>query len=131
MRQPVAFMRAKQGVKKARQMIDRHLFTITFVVYVDVIDMVKRNGVTDQAEAERRAHRICCEYCFSLFIYRTAEGEEKTSAEFMREWLQSGYSWEASIAHLRTLSPTNRKRDLSPTFRENAIQRLRDNIARN
>ena len=131
MRQRVAFELAKQRLKKARQMIDRHLFTITFVVYADVIDMVKGNGVTDQAEAERRAQRIWREDCFTLDIYHTTQGEERTMAEFMCEWLQSGHSWEASIAHLDTLSPTNRKRDLSPTFRENAIQRLRDNIARN
>ena len=111
-------------------MIDKHFFTMSFVVKDDVIDMVKAEGVTDMAEAERRAQRIWEEVCFTLDIYHTARGEEGTLAEFMCKWLRSGYSWEASIAHLETLSPTTRKRQLSPTFRADAMKRLRVNAAK-
>ena len=122
--------KAKKRLKKARQMIDKHFFTVTFVVKDDVIDMVKVEGVTDGVEVERRAQQIWEEDCFTLEIYRTAQGEEGTLAEFMCHWLQSGYSWEASSAHLETLSRTTRKRALSPSFRENAMKRLRANVAR-
>ena len=50
--------KAKKRLKKARQMIDKHFFTMTFVVKDDVIDMVKVEGVTDRAEVERIAQRI-------------------------------------------------------------------------
>ena len=106
-------------------MIDQHVFTMTFVVKDDVIDMVKAEGVTDRVEAERRAQRIWDEVCFPLEIYRTAQGEEGTLAEFMCSWLRSGYSWEASIVHLKTLFPTTRKRALPPAIREVAMKRLR------
>ena len=123
--------KAKKRLKKARQMIDKHLFTMTFVVKDDVIDMVKVEGVTARAEVERRAQRIWEEVCFTLQIYRTTQGEEGTLAEFMCDWLRSGYSWEASITHLETLSLTTApKRALSPTFRADAMKRLRENAAR-
>ena len=111
-------------------MIDQRFFTMTFVVKDDVIDMVRVAGVTDRAEVERRAQRIWEEVCFTLEIYRAADGEEGTRAEFMCKWLRSGYSWEASIAHLDTLIITTRKRALSPTFRADAMKRLRENAAR-
>ena len=111
-------------------MIDQHFFTMTFVVKDDVIDMVRVAGVTDPAEVERRAQRIWEEVCFTLQIYRTTHGEEGTMAEFMCAWLRSGYSWETSSAHLETLSRTTRKRALSPSFREDAMKRLRANVAR-
>ena len=122
--------KAKKRLRKARQMIDQHVFTMTFVVKDDVIDMVRVAGVTDPAEVERRAQRIWEEVCFTLQIYRTTQGEEGTLAEFMCHWLQSGYSWEAASAHLETLSRTTRKRALSPSFREDAMKRLRANVAR-
>ena len=122
--------KAKKRLRKARQMIDQHVFTMTFVVKDDVIDMVRVAGVTDPAEVERRAQRIWEEVCFTLQIYRTPQGEEGTLAEFMCHWLQSGYSWEAASAHLETLSRTTRKRALSPSFREDAMKRLRANVAR-
>ena len=106
-------------------MIDKHFFTMSFVVLDDVIEMVKDEGVTDMAEAERRAQRIWEEVCFTLEIYHTAQGEEGTLAEFMCSWLRSGYSWEASIVHLKTLFPTTRKRALPPAIREVAMKRLR------
>ena len=123
--------KAKKRLKKARQMVDKHFFTVTFVVKDDVIDMVKFEGVTDQAEVERTAQRIWQEDCFTLEIYCTDDGTEGTLAEFMRDWLKSGYSWGASSDHLKTLSRTTRKRALSPKFREAAMKRLRDNAARN
>ena len=122
--------KAKKRLRKARQYIDPNLKTMSFVVKDDIIDMVKCKGVTDQAEVERRAQRIWEEACFTLQIYRTTQGEEGTLAEFMCHWLQSGYSWEASSAHLETLSRTTRKRALSRSFRENAMKRLRANVAR-
>ena len=109
-------------------MIDQHVFTMTFVVKDDVIDMVRVAGVTDPAEVERRAQRIWEEVCFTLEIYRTAQGEEGTLAEFMCDWLRSGYSWAASIAHLKTLSITTQKRALSPTFKAAARKRLREKV---
>ena len=123
--------KAKKRLKKARQKIDKKLKTMTFVVKDDVIDMVKFEGVTDQAEVERTAQRIWQEDCFTLEIYCTDDGTEGTLAEFMRDWLKSGYSWGASSDHLKTLSRTTRKRALSPKFREAAMKRLRDNAARN
>ena len=123
--------KAKKRLKKARQMINKKLKTMSFVVKDDVIDMVKFEGVTDQAEVERTAQRIWQEDCFTLEIYCTDDGTEGTLAEFMRDWLKSGYSWGASSDHLKTLSRTTRKRALSPKFREAAMKRLRDNAARN
>ena len=122
--------KAKKRLKKARQMIDTHFYTNTFVVKDDVIDMVKALGVTDNAEAEKRAQRIWGEVCFTLEIYHTDQGEEGTFAEFMCAWLRSGYTWESSIAHLWTLFPTNRKRALSQTFKADAMKRLRANAAK-
>ena len=119
--------KAKKRLRKARQMIDTHFFTMTFVVKDDVIAMVKALGVTDNAAAERRAQRIWGEVCFTLEFYHTDQGEEGTFAEFMCSWLRSGYTWESSIAHLWTLFPTNRKRALSQTFRVDAMKRLRAN----
>ena len=110
-------------------MIDKHFFTMSFVVLDDVIEMVKDEGVTDMAEAERRAQRIWEEVCFTLEIYHTAQGEEGTLAEFMCAWLQAGYSWQASFAHLRTLFPTTRKRALPPETRAVAMKRLREDAA--
>ena len=122
---------AKLRLRKARQMIDKDYFTWKFVILDDVIDMVKAVGVTDLEEATRRAHRIWADCCFSLEIYRTTQGVEGTRAEFMCDWLRSGYSWEASITHLETLSLTNSpKRALSPTFKADAMKRLRENGAR-
>ena len=123
--------KAKKRLKKARQMINKELKTMSFVVKDDVIDMVKFEGVTDQAEVERTAQRIWQEDCFTLEIYCTDDGTEGTLAEFMRDWLKSGYSWGACSDHLKTLSRTTRKRALSPKFREAAMKRLRDNAARN
>ena len=122
--------KAKKRLKKARQMIDTNSYTMTFVVKDDVIDMVKALGVTDNAEAEKRAQSIWGEVCFTLEIYHTDQGEEGTFAEFMCAWLRSGYTWESSIAHLWTLFPTNRKRALSQTFRVDAMKRLRANAAK-
>ena len=111
-------------------MINRHLFTMSSVVYEDVIDLVKAEGVTDQAAAEKRAQRIWDEDCFTLEIYRASDGEERTRAEFICKWLQAGYSWAASIAHWKTLTITPHKRALSPTFKEEAMKRARENAER-
>ena len=125
---PMSGEKVKKRLKKSRQMIDRHLFTMTFVVADDVIDLVKAEGVTDEAEVARHAQRIWANDCFPLDIYRTADGVEGTLAEFMCDWLRSGYSWAASIAHLKTLSITTQKRALSPTFKAAAMKRLREKV---
>ncbi len=123
--------RAKKRLKHARQMIDKQRFTIQWVVMDDIIDQVKGEGWMDDAEVVRRACRIWNEVCFPLNIYRTVEGSEGTMAEFMLEWLQSGYSWQTSITHLQTLSPVHPSstRSLPETFRADTIMRLREDIA--
>ena len=112
-------------------MIDWRLLTIKEVLYVDVIEQVKAEGVTNQVEVERRAQRIWHEVCFPLDIYRTDQGSERTQAEFMCEWLQCGYSWETCIAHLETLSlTTSPKRALSLTYIKKTMKRLRENASK-
>ena len=118
----------KKRLRKARQLINRHLFTVSSVAYEDVIHLVKANGVTDQAAAEKRAQWIWDLNCFTLDIYCASDGEKRTQAEFICKWLQAGYSWAASVAHLQTLTITAQKRDLSPTFKEAARKRLREKI---
>ena len=117
-------------LRKARQMIDWRLLTIKEVLYVDVIEQVKAEGVTNQVEVERRAQRIWHEVCFPLDIYRTDQGTETTKAEFMCEWLQCGYSWGTCLTHLDSLSITTfPKRELSLAFKERAKKRLEDHNA--
>ena len=125
-------------------MVDKNGFTMTWVVKDDVIDMVEAESVTTlrhlpsdvaKAEVERRAQRIwdnpVHKVCFPLDIYRTAQGKEGTQAEFMCEWLKSGYSWEESKTHLKALSLSKgAKRALPETFREDAMKRLRDDAAK-
>ena len=118
----------KKRLRKSRQMINRHLFTVSSVAYEDVIHLVKADGVTDQAVAEKRAQSIWDLNCFTLDIYCASDGEKRTQAEFICKWLQAGYSWAASVAHLQTLTITAQKRDLSPTFKEAARKRLREKI---
>ena len=79
-------------------------FTITWVLMEDVIDEVKATGVTDHKEAVRRAQKIWNNVCFLPEMYITDRGDkEATRAEFVQEWLQRGYTWEACIDHLETL----------------------------
>ena len=118
----------KKRLRKSRQMINRHLFTVSSVAYEDVIHLVKANGVTDQAAAEHLAQWIWDLNCFTLDIYCASDGEKRTQAEFICKWLKAGYSWAASVAHLQTLTITAQKRDLSPTFKEAARKRLREKI---
>ena len=123
--------KARKRLKNARQMIDKERFTLTYVVNDDVIDLVKAKGVTGQADAYRAAQKIWKEVCFPLEIYRTAQGKEGTQAELMRDWLKSGQTWEASLLHLKKLFPTTaQKRQLPWTVREDAMKRLRDNVAK-
>ena len=118
--------RTKKRLNKSRQMINRRLFTVSSVAYEDIIHLVIAEGVKDQAAAEKRAQAIWEMNCFSLDIYCASNGEEGTQAEFICKWLQAGYSWAASVAHLQTLTITAQKRDLSPTFNEAARKRLRE-----
>ena len=112
-------------------MIDPYFFTMKEVVMDDVIDQVKAEGATNQRQAERRAQQIWEDVCFPLDIYRTDQGSEGTQAEFMCDWLEGGYSWHSCIAHLKTLSLiTGQKRAFSSTFKEDAMNRLIENVAR-
>ena len=96
----------------------------------DVIDQVKAEGATNQRQAERRAQQIWEDVCFPLDIYRTDQGSEGTQAEFMCAWLKSGKSWKASRLHLKNVFPTTgQKRQLPRTVREDAMKRLRENVA--
>ena len=110
--------KAKKRLKKTRQMIDRHpSFTMKWVVMDDVIAEVKAAGVTDHVDAVRRAQKSWEHVCFTSEIYSTGD-KEGTKAEFMEEWLHSGYTWDACIAHLQTLSPTGGvKKAFGETFR--------------
>ena len=123
--------KAKKKLRKARQMIDKYPpFTVKWVVLDDIIDEFQAAGVTDKVEAARGAQQKWGEVCFQdLRIYQ--KGSKKgTQAEFMRDWLQRGYTWEASIDHLKTLSLTKApKRALSPTFKEYTLKRLKEKAA--
>ena len=118
-------------LKNTRQMIYKHSsFTIKWVVMDDVIDEVKVAGVKNHVDAVRRAQKIWDQVCFPLDIYSTGD-KEGTKAEFMFEWLHSGYTWDACIAHLKTLYLTKgKKRALPETFKTDTKKRLRENVAK-
>ena len=121
----------KRQLKTARQMVDRQFFTWKWVVYADVFAQVKAEGVQNQADLERRTQWIWKDQCFPLDIYHTPEGEEGTQAEFLCNWLQSGQSWAKSKARFATLSLSAvPKREVSPSFKNHAMERLRENAAR-
>ena len=123
--------KAKKRLMKTRQMIDKHPpFTMKWVVMDDVIDEVKAAGVKNPGDAVRRAQKIWDQVCFKLDIYSTG-GKEGTKAEFMFEWLHRGYTWDACIAHLKTLSPTKGLARAPPeTFKTDTQKRLRENAAK-
>ena len=125
-RNEILAVKAKKRIKKARQRIDQHDGTIKWIILEDVIDEVKATGVTDHTEAERCAQRIWEHVCFLPDIYRK-DDKERTKAEFMLEWLQSGYTWDACIAHLKTLTPSSvpSKRRIPENFKTDALKRLR------
>ena len=104
--------------------------TPLWVVNDDVIAEVKAGGVTDERDAQIFAQRIWTNVCFPPDIYRTVQGVEATQAEFICQWLHEGIPWEACITYSKTLSRVKgAKRELSPTFREAAMKRLKDNVA--
>ena len=117
-------------------MINRRLFTVLSVAYEDVIHFViaaaaqkhaaAQERAQAQAAAQKHAQAIWEMYCFSLDIYCASNGEEGTQAEFICKWLQAGYSWAASVAHLQTLTITAQKRDISATFNVATRKRLRE-----
>ena len=115
---------------KPHQMVDKQLFIWKWVVYADVIDQVKAEGLTIRAEVERRACQIWMEDCFPVQIYHTAEREEGTQSEFMCNWLRSGYSWAESKTHLNMLSlSVGMKRKPSRAARDAIMKRLREKAA--
>ena len=122
----------RKMVKSARQMVDKQLGTWTWVIFADVIDLVREaESRAPEAEVEKRAQQIWGNFCFPLDIYRTDEGSEKTMAEFIREWLHRGYSWRECIAHLDTLQTTaSAKRELSDTFKGQTMKRLKECISK-
>ena len=122
---------AKKRLKNVRQMVNRHPpYGIKWLVQEDLIEEFIKDGVTDRKKATRRAQRIWDRACFDLQIYRTGF-KTKTRAEFLLEWLQSGFTWEDSINHLKTLSLTTvPKRALPPNFKDDAKNRLRAKAAK-
>ena len=118
-------------VKKARQMVHmssgKHI--PLFITHDEILNMViKDYRVTDKATAEKKAQRIWHKECFTLDIYRAADGTQRTRAEFLCEWLHLGYKRDESIAHFKTLTLTTSKRSLSPSFRHDAMKRARQNV---
>ena len=118
-------------VRKARQMVHmssgEHI--PLFITHDEILDMVMKDYcVTDKATAEKKAQRIWHKECFTLDIYRSADGTQRTRAEFLCEWLNLGYKLDESIAHLKTLTLTTSKRSLSPSYRHDAMKRARQNV---
>ena len=123
--------KAMKRVRKARQKVHmssgKHI--ALFITHDEVLDMVMKDySVTDKATAEKKAQRIWHKECFTLDIYRAADGTQHTRAEFLCEWLNLGYKLDESIAHLKTLTPTTSKRSLSPSYRNDAMKRARQNL---
>ena len=117
-------------MNKVRQRIDMESLTPKWVVNDDLIAEVKAGGVTDHLEAARIAQRIWKHECFLPQIYRTAEGDEATQAEFICQWLREGISWGACITYLKSLRLVkDSKRECPSTFREASMKRLKDNIS--
>ena len=102
--------------------------SLWFVTHDDIIAMVKSEGVRNLAVAQKRAQEIWVKDCFTLELYLDADGIEATHAEFVCEWLHSGYTLADSIAYLATLRETTRKRSLPPTSRQEAMKRARQNV---
>ena len=101
-----------------------------WVVNDDVIAEVKAGGVTDEGDAEIITQRIWTTVCFPPDIYRTAEGDQATQAEFICQWLRAGISWDVCITYLKSLRLVkDSKRECPWTFREASMKRLKDNIA--
>ena len=115
-----------------KQMVDKELHSISWVIQEDVIEMVKAQGITDVDEVDRRVQDVWDDCCFDLVILRSRGGERKTKAEFMRDWLRSGCTWQQSKARLNMLIRVKidqgEKRPIPPTFRDGAMKRLRDTV---
>ena len=117
-------------MNKVRQRIDTESLTPMWVVNDDLIAEVKAGGVTDHRKAEKIAQRTWTNVCFLPDIYRTAEGDEATQAEFICQWLRDGISWGACMTYLKSLRLVkDSKRECPSTFREESMKRLKDNIA--
>ena len=81
-------------MSKVRQRVNIQSLTPMWIVHEDVIAEVKAGGVTDDRDAEVIAQRYWKDFCFPPDIYRTAEGDEATQAEFICQWMGDGISWE-------------------------------------
>ena len=134
------------GAKEVRQRIDKQSFAMTWAIQEEIIEEVKTGGVTDQHEAKEAAQQIWGEVCFTAEIYRTAQGDEGTQAEFMQRWLRSGWTWKVCKRSLKELTLTEAskraldvpeasimdgKRAVSPSYKKRTPQWLRENIVRN
>ena len=118
---------ARKKLRAARQMIELHGPSISFVIHDDVIDIVKSRGVTDQAQAEKMAQNMWKDNCFTLAILRSPEGEERTRAEFIHNFLLSGYGWKESFDYSKRFIVSSEKRDLPQSFRGRVINLSREN----
>ena len=123
--------KAMKRVRKARQMVHmssgKHI--PLFITHDEILNMVMKDyRVTDKATAEKKAQRIWHKECFTLDIYRAADGTQRTRAEFLCEWLHLGYKLDESIAHFKTLTLTTSKRSLSDSYRQDAMKRARQNV---
>ena len=122
--------KAKKRINKGRQRIDMKTLTPKWVISDDLIAEVKAGGVTDHREAARIAQRIWKHDCFLPEIYRTAEGDEATQAEFICQWMGDGISWGDCMKYLKSLRLVkDSKRECPSTFRETSMKRLKDDIA--
>ena len=122
--------KARKRMNKVRQRIDMKTLTPKWVISDDLIAEVKAGGVTDHRKAEIIAQRTWTNVCFLPDIYRTAEGDEATQAEFICQWLRDGISWGACMTYLKSLRLVkDSKRECPSTFREASMKRLKDNIA--
>ena len=105
--------------------------TPMWVVNDDVIAEVKAGGVTDERDAQIFAQRIWTNVCFPPDIYRTAEGDQATQAEFICQWLRAGISWDDCITYLKSLRLVKgTKRECPFAVREASMKRLKYNISK-
>ena len=125
----------RKMVKSARQMVDKQLGTWTWVIFADVIDLVREEGATRDDDEEgatrymlKRAQEIWNDACFTSDIYQTAEGKEATKAEIMCDWLKDKYDWHTCKRYFAdTCKATGMKRKPDTTFVAHVERRIREN----
>ena len=122
--------KARKRMSKVRERVNIQSLTPMWIVHEDVIAEVKAGGVTDDRDAEVIAQRYWKDFCFPPDIYRTAEGDQATQAEFICQWMRAGISWDDCITYLKTLRIVkDSKRECPWAIREASMKRLKDNIS--